>query len=218
MPWLQKEVFMGMKCLLSCTCFAAAGLLCKSKVVISKKEATLQPAGSAWLANKWRSRWGQLGFGKEIWNVHKVVFDPLWMRIPPSSQLTFCWEALWSSYIKKITCYWGQLMHLKVLWQKGACSLWGIWEVWLLVSSFQVCPAMPWPLVWWIMCSALCDTLPAAQLSVLSSALWRDHATAFGGFALFLFWGMCASALIAQFPTGDSTALFKTLVIFKELF
>lgn len=43
---------MGMKCLLSCTCFAAAGLLCKSKVVISKKEATLQPAGSAWLANK----------------------------------------------------------------------------------------------------------------------------------------------------------------------
>lgn len=40
---------MGVKCSSSCTCFAAAGLLCKSKVVRSEQAGTLQPASSAGL-------------------------------------------------------------------------------------------------------------------------------------------------------------------------
>lgn len=80
----------------------------------------------------------------------------------------------------------------------------------------------------WISASlTLCGTLhgslklAASQLSSFSfhpkgqscSSLWGlCFVSIFGGCMCFCF------ALIAQFPIGDSTALFKMLVIFKELF
>lgn len=96
----------------------------------------------------------------------------------------------------------------------------------LLAASFRVHPARLHSLGYAVGTSiptrgSVCslEQQPHSWLC-LASARKGDPAPVFGAFAVFLFGGTRAFvfALIAQFPTGDSTALFKMLVIFKELF
>lgn len=101
--------------------------------------------------------------------------------------------------------------------------------VWLLATSFWVRPASPRSLLHVVGLDVSDVVQRLARLpepGCFPAAFpWLPPCRAIlqqplGALLCFYFWElMCfCFALIAQFPTGDSTALFKMLVIFKELF
>lgn len=121
-----------------------------------------------------------------------------------------------------------KLAHSKTPLQKGTCSLQAIWKrcgCWPRPFESARHRHAPCCVSWVSTCLTLCSTLhvslnPAAsQLPSLGfhPAILQQP---LGALLCFYFWErMCfCFALIAQLPTGDSTALLKMLVIFKELF